>query len=121
MGNNGTLDNTSMKWLIAVLIILLIALQYRLWISEGSLSHRNALLEQFEQQRLENNRLRERNAVLAVEVEALKSGLDAIEERAREQMGMIKEGETFFMITDPKKGDKQDRTPTSNSANSANE
>jgi cell division protein FtsB len=89
-----------MKWLIAVLIIILLGLQYRLWVSEGSLSHRAALVQQIKQQRAENTRLRERNTVLAIEVDELKSGLDAIEERAREQMGMIKKGETFFMILD---------------------
>lgn len=94
-----------MKWLIAILVVLLIGLQYRLWISEGSLSHRAALQQQIEQQQAENTRLRERNAVLAIEVDELKSGLSAIEERAREQMGMIKEGETFFMIIDPQKSD----------------
>jgi cell division protein FtsB len=92
-----------MKWLITVLIVLLVGLQYRLWISEGSFSHRAALQQKIDKQRAENTRLRERNAVLAIEVEELKSGLDAIEERAREQMGMIKQGETFFMIVDPKK------------------
>ncbi|MFT5117263.1 MAG: cell division protein FtsB [Kiritimatiellia bacterium] len=94
-----------MKWLIAVLIVLLVGLQYRLWISEGSFSHRAALQQKIDTQRAGNTRLRERNAVLAIEVEELKSGLDAIEERAREQMGMIKQGETFFMIVDPKKSD----------------
>lgn len=92
-----------MKWLIVVLLIILGGLQYRLWISEGSLSHRAALQAKIQQQQAENNRLRERNAVLALEVEALKSGVDVIEERAREQMGMIKEDETFFMIVEPKK------------------
>lgn len=96
-----------MKWLIAVLVTLLIGLQYRLWISEGSLSHRAALQEQIEKQQAENTRLRERNAVLAIEVDELKSGLSAIEERAREQMGMIKEGETFFMIIDSQTSDSQ--------------
>lgn len=92
-----------MKWLIAVLLIILVGLQYRLWISEGSLSHRAALQEKIEQQQAKNNRLQERNAVLALEVDALKSGLEVIEERAREQMGMIKEGETFFMIVEPER------------------
>jgi cell division protein FtsB len=91
-----------MRWLIAVLLIILVGLQYRLWISEGSFSHRAALQEKIEIQQAENNRLQERNTVLALEVEALKSGLEVIEERAREQMGMIKEGETFFMIVEPK-------------------
>ena len=90
-----------MRGLIVVLLIILVVLQYRLWISEGSFPHRAALQEKIELQQAENNRLQERNAVLALEVEALKSGLDVIEERAREQMGMIKEGETFFMIVEP--------------------
>jgi len=92
-----------MKWLIAILICLLAITQYRLWIGEGSIAHRVELERKIKQQRAENARLQERNTVLALEVDELKSGLDAIEERAREQMGMIKEGETFFMIVDPKK------------------
>ena len=96
-----------MKILIAVLIILLIGLQYRLWIGEGSLAHRVELERKIEQQQAENDVLRERNRILSLEVEALKSGLDAVEERAREQMGMVKEGETFFMILDPDKDNKQ--------------
>ncbi len=98
-----------MKWLIAILILLLLGLQYRLWVSEGSLSHRAGLQEQIDQQQAENSRLRERNAVLAGEVEALKSGIDAIEERAREQMGMVKEGETFFMIVKPPQDDDRSK------------
>lgn len=90
-----------MKWMIAVLLIILIALQYRLWVGESSLAHQSALNNQIEQQAAENNRLRERNAVLALEVEELKSGLDGIEERAREQLGMIKEGETLILLVDP--------------------
>jgi cell division protein FtsB len=90
-----------MRWLIVALLIILFSLQYRLWISEGSFPHRASLQEKIELQKAENNRLKERNTVLALEVDALKSGLEVIEERAREQMGMIKEGETFFMIVDP--------------------
>ena len=94
-----------------VLIILLAALQYRLWVSEGSFSHRAALERQIERQRAENTRLRERNVVLATEVEALKSGLDVIEERAREQMGMIKQDETFFMMIDADKKAAKTQSP----------
>lgn len=90
-----------MKWLLVVLLVILSGLQYRLWISEGSLSHRASLQAQIQQQQAENNRLRERNAVLALEVAALKAGVDVIEERAREQMGMIKENEIFFMMVEP--------------------
>jgi len=90
-----------MKITIAILIVLLLGLQYRLWVGEGSVAHRVELQKKIAQQQAENDSLKERNRVLALEVEALKNGLDAVEERAREQMGMVKEGETFFMIVDP--------------------
>jgi cell division protein FtsB len=99
-----------MKWIIVILVLLLAVLQYRLWISEGSLAHRAALEQQIDKQKAENQRLKERNAVLAIEVEALKSGLDAIEERAREQMGMVKQDETFFMIIDREKSTDSKKT-----------
>ena len=51
-----------------------------------------------EQQNIENNQMRERNAVLAAEVQDLKQGLEAIEERARSELGMIKQKETFFQV-----------------------
>lgn len=90
-----------MKILIAVLILLLLGVQYRLWIGEGSIAHKVELARKIKQQQGENDALRERNRILALEVEALKSGYEAIEERAREQMGMIKKGETFFMVVEP--------------------
>ena len=92
-----------MKILIAGLIALLLSVQYRLWIGEGSIAHRVELQRKITLQRGENAALRERNRILALEVDALKSGYAAIEERAREQMGMIKKGETFFMIIDSNK------------------
>ncbi|NIB39799.1 cell division protein FtsB [Pseudomaricurvus alkylphenolicus] len=90
-----------MKWLIPILVILLAGLQYRLWVGEGSLAEVVRLSGEIETQRTENERLRERNRVLAAEVEGLKSGLDAVEERAREDLGMIKPGETLFMVVEP--------------------
>ncbi|ODS22635.1 cell division protein FtsB [Candidatus Endobugula sertula] len=92
-----------MRWLIVVLILLIIVIQYRLWVSEGGIGHRLELERRIEQQKAKNSRLREHNAVLAIEVEELKAGFDVIEERAREQLGMIKEGETFFMFVEPNK------------------
>ena len=87
-----------MKWMLGILIILLAALQYRLWISEGSLADVNRLEREIKIQQADNSRLRERNRILAVEVEDLKTGLDSVEERARNDIGMIKKDETFFMI-----------------------
>lgn len=94
-------EKNTMKITIAIFIVLLLGLQYRLWVGEGSVAHRVELQKKIEQQQAENDSLKERNRVLALEVDALKNGLDAVEERAREQMGMVKEGETFFMIVDP--------------------
>lgn len=92
-----------MKWLIAVLIVLLIGLQYRLWIGEGSLAHNVALQKEINRQKEENARLIERNKLLEAEVAALKNGYDAIEEKARNDLGMIREDETLFMIVEDEK------------------
>lgn len=89
-----------MKWLIAILLLLLSVLQYRLWVGEGSLAHAHRLEGDIAKQKSENNLMRERNRILDVEVEELKTGLDTIEERARNDIGLIKKDETFFMIMD---------------------
>lgn len=89
-----------MRSLIAVLLILFLWLQYRLWHGPGSISelHRlqTAVVEQ--QQKLEH--LTTRNQVLEAEVLDLKHGLEALEERARFELGMIREGEVFYQIVD---------------------
>ena len=89
-----------MKWLLAALVFLFVALQYRLWIGDGSLAHAHRLQNEIKTQQAENDRMRERNRILDVEVEELKTGLDTIEERARNDIGLIKKDETFFMILD---------------------
>ncbi|MFT7223513.1 MAG: cell division protein FtsB [Cellvibrionaceae bacterium] len=91
------------KWIIALLALVLIGLQYRLWVGEGSIAQQVDLQRKIEQYQAENEALRERNRILAMEVEALKNGLEAVEERAREDMGMIREGETFYLIVDPER------------------
>ncbi len=90
-----------MKALLAVLLVLLTGLQYRLWIAEGSWADVTRLEREIEKQASENERLKERNRRLSIEVQALKNGLDSVEERAREDLGMIREGETFYMMVDP--------------------
>lgn len=91
-----------MKWLMLVLIIVLSYLQYRLWIGDGSLAHAHRLEGEIKQQQAEIDRMRERNRILDVEVKELKTGLDTIEERARNDIGLIKKDETFFIILDDK-------------------
>jgi len=89
-----------MKVFLMVLVVLLLGLQYRLWVGEGSVADYVALEKKIEKQGAENGRLRERNKLLEAEVEALKTGYDAVEERARHDMGMIKNDETFYLIVD---------------------
>jgi cell division protein FtsB len=89
-----------MRWLLWLLVVLLVLLQYRLWVGDGSLAEVWSLYQQVEVQREENQRLQERNQALEAEVKDLKQGLDAIEERAREELGMIKKGESFYQIID---------------------
>ncbi|MBD3669255.1 MAG: cell division protein FtsB [Gammaproteobacteria bacterium] len=94
-----------MRGLMAALIVLLVLLQYRLWFGDGSLLEVWQLQNQIEEQRAENDKLRERNAALEAEVKDLKQGLEAIEERARSELGLIKKGETFYQVID--EDDKQ--------------
>lgn len=94
------------KPVMIVLAIFLALLQYRLWFSHDGLPSLLRLHHQVEKQRLDNERLAERNQVLAAEVQDLKSGLDALEERARSELGMIRQGETFFHIIEEQ--DEQD-------------
>ena len=92
------------RWLqlvLVALIALLALLQYRLWRGEGGRRSVAALHEQVDQQAHENEGLRQRNAALAAEVEDLKSGEAAVEERARSELGMIKPGETFYRVVEP--------------------
>jgi cell division protein FtsB len=89
------------KILVAASFLSLLAiLQYDLWFGDGSLTAAWRLEEQIVQQQQENERLQHRNDALAAEVTDLKSGLAAIEERARSELGMIKQGETFVQILD---------------------
>ena len=90
-----------MRALIALLLILLVVLQTRLWFGDGGVVTVRALNRAIVEQQEENARLRERNEALAAEVEDLRQGLDAIEERARSELGMIVEGETFFQLVEP--------------------
>ena len=85
------------------LIVLFFFLQLRLWIGEGSLAEGWQLRSAIEQQETENRLLEERNKRLRAEVKNLKEGLDAVEERARTGLGMIKEDETFFLVKEDNK------------------
>lgn len=89
-----------MKLLVITLLVILALLQYRLWFSPGGLTDVNELEQTKQELSDENEQLRERNASLAAEVIDLQHGLEAVEERARSEMGMVKSGEVFYQIID---------------------
>ncbi len=90
-----------MRVVIAILLLVTIYLQYSLWFGRGGIREVNKLTEAVAAQRDEIARLQDRNRALEAEVMDLKQGLEAIEERARSEMGMIKNGEVFFRLVDP--------------------
>jgi cell division protein FtsB len=94
-----------MKAVMILLTVILVLLQYRLWFSHDGLPAVLYLHRQVEIQRQDNDVLEERNKMLAADVHDLKSGLDALEERARNDMGMIKSGETFLQIIEESAGE----------------
>ncbi|QLI82969.1 cell division protein FtsB [Chitinibacter fontanus] len=89
-----------MRILALVFAVLIIALQWPLWIGKGSWMRVWQLDSQLTQRQIENDKLKERNAALDAEVNDLKNGTEAIEERARNELGMIRGDEVFFQVLD---------------------
>ena len=89
------------RLLALLLLVVLIALQVKLWSGAGSWTDEQELKQKVEEQRAENVRLKERNAALSAEVADLKSGEVAVEERARAELGMVKPGEVFYRVVEP--------------------
>lgn len=90
-----------MRVLLALGAIILIGMQVRLWTSDVGILARGDLEQRVSEQVRRTEELRERNRLLAVEVAALKSGSAGVEARARSELGMIKNGETFYLVVDP--------------------
>jgi cell division protein FtsB len=105
-----------MKWLAAALAVAVILLQYRVWLSPDGVREVARLREAVAAQRGENDRLDERNRQLAAEVRDLKTGMDAIEERARSDLGMIARNETFYQVVPPRPAETTSHSPTRTAA-----
>jgi cell division protein FtsB len=96
--------------LLAILLLVLLALQFKLWFGEGGYRDVQRLAQRVEQQAQENEVLAQRNRELQAEVEDLRQGLEAIEERARSELGLIKENEEFYQVVPaPEPGREQQR------------
>ena len=94
-----------MRAFTVLLLILLALLQYRLWFGKNSVPDYLALQEEVTRQEIANEKLKQRNKLLYADTDDLKLGSEAIEERARNELGMIKENETFFRLIPAKEND----------------
>lgn len=89
-----------MRWLLVGLTVLLLLLQYRLWLAGGGIAEALRLQTQIEQEQARNAELSARNALLEQQILELQQGTRVIEQRAREDLGLIKEGEVYFQFPD---------------------
>ncbi|QIK37615.1 cell division protein FtsB [Caldichromatium japonicum] len=97
--------------LILVLLLPLAMLQYRLWVGEGSLAELYSLQREIAFEQAELERLQNRNRALQAEVDDLRAGSEALEERARLELGMIKPGEFFIQVIEPPRSPVQEERP----------
>ncbi len=98
-----------MKVLLLILVVVIALLQLKMWFGEGGFRDVQRLAVRVEEQAAENEVLAQRNRELQAEVEDLRQGLQAIEERARSELGMIKENEEFYQVVPGQKRDPDER------------
>jgi cell division protein FtsB len=84
-----------------LLIALLIALQVKLWVGDGGMREIHALRQSVSEQKAENAKLKQRNSALEADVDDLKHGDEAVEARARNNLGLIESSETFYQVIGP--------------------
>jgi len=89
-----------MRVVTGIMVVLLLLLQYKVWFGDVGHVAADALRAQVDEQRLRAEELEQRNRLLTAEVMALKAGYAAVEARARSDLGMVKKGETFYLMTD---------------------
>jgi len=95
--------------LLVVLLILLAMLQYKLWLGEGGFTDVKRLEQKVAEQDQENALLQQRNLELEAEVADLREGVEAVEERARSELGMVQEEEEFYLVVPGIVGESEDK------------
>jgi cell division protein FtsB len=90
-----------LRWLALTFVTLIVALQYPMWLGKGGWLQVRELDRTLSAQMDANAKLRQRNEALDADVRDLKTGFEAIEERARSELGMLKQDEVFFMLQQP--------------------
>jgi cell division protein FtsB len=95
-----------MKILAAILVSLIVLIQIPLWLGKGGWLRAWQLEDMVSTEKGKNSKLEQRNAGLAAEVKDLKTGTDAVEERARYELGMVKKDEVFYQVGDEKQKQK---------------
>ena len=106
-----------LKWLALILIALLIGLQIKLWVGDGGMRDLRAIRARVAEQQAQNAKLKQRNGALHADVEDLKHGQDAVEARARSQLGLVKPGEVFYQVVNAPAGTASVATPASATSN----
>lgn len=84
--------------IFAVLVLMFVGLQYKLWFDKGSVPRAHALEQDLNELNAKNDEAKQKNAVLEADVRDLEKAGEAIEERARSELGMVKKGETLFQV-----------------------
>ena len=105
-----------MRWLALAFVALIAALQYPMWLGKGGWLQVRNLDRQVATQQESNARLKARNDALDAEVRDLKTGYEAIEERARADLGMVKQDEVFFQVQQPSRQSDGQATAAASSA-----
>jgi cell division protein FtsB len=96
-----------LRFVALLLLILLLGLELKLWTGDWGMREVWRLRDRVAEQKIENQKLKQRNEALSAEVEDLKNGKEAIEERARSELGLIRPGETFYHVVEPPPADKK--------------
>ncbi|MBN8714205.1 MAG: cell division protein FtsB [Xanthomonadales bacterium] len=93
-----------LRWIALILLVVLVALQVKIWTGNGSMQVVDGLRASVKKQTAENQRLQQRNQAMAADVFDLKHGDQAIEARARTELGLIKPGELFYQVVESPAG-----------------